>query len=395
MYSQLSGHRGTGAHSAPEAERAMPLPGSLPGAWPPRPAPLISPMHRLVNRSSSRVLMAGLAILLLPGAGHAQWTPPRTSERAAPSARAILDGYVAEALRANPGLSASRSAARRAGSALREARGRLLPAAGVNARYSAYSGVINIGDFINPAYTALNGLLGESRFPTDVSATLPLRQETRLEVVQPLFAPALLAATAAAAAQRDIAGAAVGGMTRRIAAEVQLAWLAYATSERVIETLESARGVLDEGLRVSEHLVSAGSATPDVTLRARAERSEVVQQLAEARHRRDAARRAFNLLRDADGEAPVALAADSTLVPADTLSRDAFEASALAHREELRQADGGIRLSNAGRRAAASAFLPTIALSASYGVQGNRYRFDRSNDVALASLVLSLSLIHI
>jgi outer membrane protein TolC len=340
-----------------------------------------------------RVLVALLAILS-PIVAHAQWTPGARPEQAGPTAREILDGYVTEAVRSNPALSAQRSAARRAVSAVREARGRMLPAIGVNARYSQFSGVINIGEFINPAYSALNGLLGESRFPTDINATLPFRQETKLELVQPLFAPAILAATDAASAQRDIAGAATAGMTRRVAADIQQAWLGYATSERVIETLESARGVLDENLRVSERLVSAGSATPDVVLRARAERSDVLQQLAEARQRRDAARRAFNRLRDKDAEAPVALAADSTLVMVDSLPLDALEASALANREELRQADGGIRLSNAGRRAAGSAFLPTVALSASYGVQGDRYRFDRANDVAIASLVLSWNLFN-
>ncbi|MES2521412.1 MAG: TolC family protein [Gemmatimonadota bacterium] len=346
-----------------------------------------------INRTRRWVALAGVGVasfVAAPEAAVAQWTASGSAPaQAGPTARALLDGFVNEALRDNLGLSAGRAGARRAEVAVREARGRYLPSVGVNARYSEFTGVVNIGDFINPAYGALNGLIGEQRFPTDVNATLPFRQETKLELVQPLFAPALRAASAAAGAQRDIAGAAVAGSARRVAADIQLAWLGYASSERVIETLESARVVVDENVRVSERLVSAGQATPDVVLRARAETSDLQQQLAEARRGRDATRRGFNLLRNRDPETPVALAADSSLLPPDTLALEALEAHALAHREELQQADGGIRLSDAARRSAATAFLPTVSLAASYGVQGDRYRFNRQNDVGLASLMLS------
>jgi outer membrane protein TolC len=42
----------------------------------------------------------------------------------------------------------------------------------------------------------------------------------------------------------------------------------------------------------------------------------------------------------------------------------------------------------ASGRAASSAFLPSVAVALDYGVQGNRYHFDRGHDVTLASVVL-------
>lgn len=62
------------------------------------------------------------------------------------SARGILDGYVNEAITANLALAQQTAALRRANAGVREADGRLLPALGLNARYSEFSGVINIGD---------------------------------------------------------------------------------------------------------------------------------------------------------------------------------------------------------------------------------------------------------
>jgi outer membrane protein TolC len=330
----------------------------------------------------ARCLVGAAAVLGLGTTAVAGAQQPTT-------ARQLLDGYGADALTANLALAQQSAALARATAGVREANGRFLPTVGLNARYSEFSGVVNIGDFINPAYAALNQLIGESRFPTNVNATLPFRQETKLELIQPLFNDALFGARAAARAQRDLAGATRKGAMRQLAADVQQAWLGYASTVRAVETLESTLPVLDENMRVSERLIGAGQATPDVLLRARAERSELLQQIEEARRQRDAARRGFNLLRNRDEDVPITLADDSTLLRVDSLSRGALLAHALTHREELAQAGSGISLARAQQRIASSAYLPNLALAASYGVQGDRYRFNSRNDVGLASLVMS------
>lgn len=343
---------------------------------------------------------APLAALLIaaPLIGAPLIGAPLSAQPSAPadpgSARALLDRYVTEALAANLAIAQQTAATARAAAVVREANGRFLPSAGVNARYSEYSGVINIGDFINPAYNALNQLIGQQRFPTDINATLPLRQETKLELTLPLFSDALFGARAAATAQRDLIGSGRRAAMRQLAADVQLAWLGYATAVRAVETLEATMPVLDENVRVSERLIGAGQATPDVLLRARAERSEVQQQLADVRRQRDAARRGFNLLRNRDDDTPITLAADSTLLATASLSKDDLQRHALTHREELAQASSGQRLADAQLRLATANYLPTLALATSYGVQGDRYRFNNKNDVALASLVFSWNLFN-
>jgi outer membrane protein TolC len=336
------------------------------------------------------------------GRASGQSAGPATGQAAAQtteSARTLLDRYVAEALSANLAIAQQTAANQRAAAVVREANGRFLPTAGVNARYSEFSGVINIGDFINPAYAALNQLIGQARFPTDISATLPLRQESKLDVTLPLFNDALFGARAAARAQRDLVGSGRKAAMRQLAADVQNTWLAYATMTRVVETLEATVPVLDENVRVSERLIGAGQATPDVLLRARAERSDVQQQLEEARQKRDAARRGLNLLRNRDEEAPVLVASDSTLIAPTmptlaALTRDDAAQYAVTHREELAQASSGIRLADAQLRLATANYLPSLALAASYGVQGDRYRFNSNSDVGLASLVFSWNLFN-
>ena len=346
------------------------------------------PKSPLIKRTLT--LFFAAALLAIAAARANAQTPAA----ATPSARVLLDGYVADAMRANLAIAQHTAASRRADAAIREVKGRFLPSMAVNARYSKYSGVINIGDFINPAYDALNQLVGQQRFPTNISVTLPQRQETRLELVQPLFSDALFGAAAAARAQRDLIGASRKAAMRQLAADVQQSWLGYGSSDRIVGTLEAMLPVLDENLRVSQRLIGAGQATPDVVLRARAERSEMLQQIADARRLRDATGRGFNLLRNEDVDAAITIADDSSLLAIDTTSRETLTAHALAHREELQQADHGVRLARAQGRVANAGLLPSAALSASYGVQGEKYRFDRKNDVALANFVLSWNLFN-
>jgi outer membrane protein TolC len=312
--------------------------------------------------------------------------------QAAPTARTVLDAYVADAMRANLALAQQRAQLARATAAAREAQGRFLPSLDVNARYSETSGVVNIGDFINPAYGALNQLIGQQRFPTNINASLPFKQETKVELTLPLFNATIGAASAAARAQRDLVGAGRHAAMRQLAADVQLAWLGYASLDQAVATLDATLPLLDENVRVSTRLIEAGQATPDALLRARAERSEIVQQLDDTRRQRAAARRAFNLLGDRDPDAPVTLLNDSSLLRVDSLALPALVARAMSSREELQQASSGIRLAEAQRRAATAGYLPSLALSASYGIQGNQYRVSNTSDVALANVVFSWNL---
>lgn len=310
------------------------------------------------------------------------------------SARALLDGYVTEAFQANLRLAQQQVSVDRAEAALREARGAFRPSLTMNARYSEVSGVVNIGDFINPAYDALNHLIGAQRFPTNINATLPFKQESKLELTVPIFNDAIHAANAATRAQRDLIGEGRRAAMRQLAADVQRTWLGYASLDRAVATLESTIPLLDENVRVSTRLIEAGQATPDALLRARAERSELQQQLEDTRRQRDATRRAFNALRDRDANTPITLSDDSTLLRVDSLTLESLLAHATRHREELSQATSDIRMADAQRRLARSGYLPSIALSASYGIQGNQYRISRRDDVALANLVVSWTLFN-
>ncbi|HEX6940294.1 MAG TPA: TolC family protein, partial [Longimicrobiales bacterium] len=275
---------------------------------------------------AGRALVVVLVAALVPTARPA-WLRAQTVDPFA--------GLVAEALRNNLALEQARLAEARAAAAVREARGRLLPSLALDYRYTEQDGTLNFGDLVNPVFGALNELSGANRFPTDIDLTIPFRNDARLRLVQPLYDPRLWASRALAGHRRDAAHYARRAAARRLAAEVQAAYLGVAAARSAARIYEAGLALVRENERVAGRLVEAGRATPDVVYRARAERGEVEQQLLGARERVHAAERRFNRLMGRGVDAPVEEIPDSLLRFEVSLTEEEAIAHALAHREEL------------------------------------------------------------
>lgn len=351
--------------------------------------------------SSSEVMSAAnirrfgaLAALGLLSLEVACW--PRSADAQQTSLpRTALDQLVDLGLERNLGRRQHDLAVRRAEAAVREARGLYLPSATLNARYSSVSGnVVDLGSVVNPAFGALNQLLQRPAFPTDLELRLPQTQETTVRLTQPLFQPQIVQANRIANAVADAQSAERAVFTRQLAADIRGGYLNYAKAARLAELYENTIPLLDENLRVSDRLVAAGKATPDVVLRARAERSDVVQKRDEALQLADAARAALNFLLDRDLATPIALIADSLFGFGDLPEAAVLARQALLAREELRMLDHAMRVSGAQERAAQSTFLPAVSLAVDYGFQGSDYRFDTRRDHTIASVVVSWNLFN-
>lgn len=305
-----------------------------------------------------------------------------------------LDAVVAEALANNLGLAQEDLSAERAEAGVREARARFFPSLALESRYSEQTGTLNLGDFVNPAYAALNRLNGTQSFPTDLDITLPLRHESRVRLIQPVFDASILAGHALARHARDGQWFQRGAAARRLAAEAQASYLGVAESRSARRTWESTLAVVTETERVAERLVDAGRATPAAVFRARADRSDVEQRLAEARETENAAGRALNQILRRDLDAPVEELPDSLLHFDLALTEADAVASALRRREELAQTESGIRAAEAGVRLASASFLPRVSLALDYGFQGRDLSFTGENEFAVASVAVSWDLFN-
>src|SRR5215831_18659196 len=119
-------------------------------------------MLRLVSVFAAGIMLAGSiraepALQAAPTQAPAQppSAGPRPLNRPDP-----LEPLVREALRVNLGLAQERLEERRSAAEEGEARALLLPTLSLESRYSHIEGGLNMGDLINPAYSALNQLTG-------------------------------------------------------------------------------------------------------------------------------------------------------------------------------------------------------------------------------------------
>jgi outer membrane protein TolC len=316
---------------------------------------------------------------------------PGTPEAQAPAGDP-LGPVVVEALRNNLGLAQESLAVARAEAGVREARGRFFPTLSLDARYSELSGALNLGDFVNPAYAALNQVTGSNRFPTDLDVTLPFKHESRARLVQPLFNASILANHSVARHTRDGQRLQHTAAARGLAARAQSAFLEVGAARSARRTWEATLAVVTESERVAQRLVDAGRATPDQVLRARADRSEVQQSLDAARQTEHAAARALNQILRHPLDAPVDELPDSLLRFEISLSEEQAVASALSRRDDLSRADAEVRTARAGVRLASASLLPSVSLALDYGFQGQSVRFSGDNDFAALSLLLGWSI---
>jgi outer membrane protein TolC len=305
-----------------------------------------------------------------------------------------LDPIVAEALRNNLGLAQEQLAVERAEAGFRESRGRLLPSLTLDSRYSQLDGALNLGDFVNPAYRALNQLTGSTQFPTGIDVTLPFQHDSRLRLAQPLINPAIWANHSLARHLRDGQQFERGAAARRIAAEAQAAYLRVGAARSGRKTWEATLALVVESERVAQRLVDAGRATPDAVLRARADRAEVEQQLADARETEDAAARAFNQILRRPLDTPVEQLPDSLIRFDLTVTEQQAVAYGLDRREELQQAGEGIQAAEAGVRLATASFLPTLSVALDYGFQSRELSFGAADDYTAISVVVSWNLFN-
>lgn len=331
---------------------------------------------RWARRCAALVVMAALSAAGPVRAGAAQ-----------------LDGYVQEAWRSNLALQQQRLSLARGVEALREARGAFLPSLSFEARYTdVRGGGLDLGEVINPIYATLNQLLQDQAFPTDLDLRLPLAQETKLRLVQPVVQPALFANYTARESQLEVERAALRVFARQLAADVKSAYFAYAKAVRVVELLDSTQPLLDENLRLSEQLVVTGKVTEEAVYRARAELAELAQRRTEAVLHRESAARYFNFLLNREPAAAISLDEQPPALELADVEPAAAAAEAVRQREELTQLGHALDAAEARVCIAAAAFLPSMAVAVDYGFHGNDYDFDLDGDFLAASIVLRWSL---
>jgi outer membrane protein TolC len=319
----------------------------------------------------------------------------------ASGASGVLDEYVEEGLESNLALKQAGFSLEKSRAALREARGLFFPSVGINARYTRAGGgryfEFPVGDMVNPIHDALNQLIGEPRFPKDVpNVNTPLlreeEHETKLQVVQPLFQPAIYYNYRINSHLVSAEEAGREAFKQDLVLEIKTAYYNYLKAVEFVKLAGRTEGLLRENLRVSRSLFENEKATKDVVYRAQAELSEIEQQIVEAEKGRNLARAYFNFLLNRPLDSAIEADAPDGLPPEPEPETPALFERALAKRYEPSQLKSGIEAARSGVKLAWSAYLPDVLFAFDYGFEGEVYRFTQEDDFWTGSLVLQWNL---
>jgi outer membrane protein TolC len=320
---------------------------------------------------------------------------------ALPAFAGVLDGYVQDGLESNLALKQRDFSLEKSRAGLREARALFFPTVDINARYSRAGGGrtvdFPVGDIVNPIHDALNQLMGEAVFPgniPNVSAPFLLEeeQETKLEILQPIFQPQLYYnykinsnLVSAEEAGREV-------FRQDLVLEIKTAYFNYLKTVKFVELASETEALLQENLRVSRSLFENQKVTRDVVYRAQAELSELEQQKAEAEKGRILAQSYFNFLLNRPLDAEVEAEIPRDLPPPPETDLAGLQKRALGKRYEVAQLESGIEAAANGVKLSRSTYLPNLIFAFDYGYQGEYYRFGEDDDFWMGSLVLQWNL---
>jgi len=298
-----------------------------------------------------------------------------------------LQAYIETGLAQNVALRREGIAVASAARQVRQAAGLYQPLVQLGATYTLAHGGRTIdfpvGDLLNPAYRALNGLTGTGGFPQLANQSIQLLpnqfQETRVRIIQPLFntdsyfnykaqKERLSAQQARQATYRNV-----------LRHQIEVAYYQYLQAGAAVAVYLTTAQTLAELLRVNQARLAAGLTTNDAVYNTKAQLAGNQRELATAANRRQLARTSFNYLlnRPLDDSIAAEEPTGTTLPAPVGASLAALRAAALRQRPELEQLTRAEAASGLGlRQRRAARLYPQLNWVTDLGYQGFGYHFD-------------------
>jgi len=316
----------------------------------------------------------------------------------------VLDGYVRTGLKCNLGLRQEAAEHESAEASVNEARAKFFPTVNLSSRYTRAAGgrsvTIPVGDFMSPLFNSL-GLPVNPETVSSLNATnvtiVPTRdQETKLQLMQPLFAPEIYEnyRMNVLLLKSKTAGSTVS--RRALIRDIRCAYFTCLQAREAIVVRSAACLRSERQLLTARKLFDAGVITRTGVLAAEAaasrSRTDSLKSVADL----DDACRAFNILLNRSPAVPVAFAAadsgESMLFTEDTATAPYGDSALIESRPEMVQlgyADAALR---AYERVERSAFVPKIAAALEGGIVGEQFAVNDKTRFYTASLLLQWEL---
>lgn len=310
----------------------------------------------------------------------------------------ILEHYIRESIENNLLLKQKKVDWQIASLKLQAAKGLFYPELSFNARYTVADGgrIIDfpVGDLLNPVYSTLNALLNDNQFPSIGNESFPFyrphEHETKIRLVQPLLNTDIYYNRKIQSHNLNIIAADINSYKRKLVCEVKDAYYNHLQTLELLKLLISTRAVIEENIRVTNHLYENDMLSYDIVLRAESERKALEENIVRAEGGVEVSKAWFNFLLNRDFQTEILTMEND--VPHVTASVYPILSEAVEKREEIIQLKELTELAANNRKMNARAGIPEVAAVVDYGFQGEKYIFGKDDDYVLASVVLKWDL---
>lgn len=305
----------------------------------------------------------------------------------------ILENYIQRGLDSNLALRQKNFDLQKARLDLKRAQSLFYPQANFMSQYTLATGGrtqdIPIGDLLNGVYTTLNQLTGSTKFPQVSNQNIQFLpndfHDTRVEVSMPLVNRQIKYNREIKEELINTQQADADAYRRELVKNIKEAYFRFLQAGKAVDIYNNALGLVNENLRVSEKLVNNGTATKEITLRARAQVSQVQTSLTEARNNRQNAAAYFNFLLNL----PLndAVATDSAVLEQLNIAIPPY-IDVPTRREELARLRSLQKVTNTNLKLNRSYWFPVVNAFYNVGFQGFGFKFNNDQFYQLGGVQL-------
>jgi len=325
---------------------------------------------------------------------------------------AHLDRYIQEGLDKNLGIKQEQSDRTSVKEALKEARSRFFPSLWFTSRYTRAAGgrsvTIPVDEILGPIFQQLalqqaqldqlqgiNTPLDQPPIlePQTINIMPEKEQETKFQLTQPLFAPALLAYYKMNKQLLSESEGSLQSAALRLIRDIRLAYYTCLQAKEGIAVYEAACKRSSQQWYAAQKLFANGMLTETSVIGAEAEHARNETALVKSRLDFTNATKALNILvnypldKKPELEKPDSVLLQQLLVPVE-VSAGYHDSLAKASRPELKQLAAAIEASRYYLSVEKSGFAPTVAAAFEGGVIGDRFEISDRSTFYTASILL-------
>jgi outer membrane protein len=320
----------------------------------------------------------------------------------------ILNEYIEEALKSNTTLKQRQYSYEKSLEALNEAKRLFLPTISLEAYYVKTEGgrtmTLPLSETLNPVYDNLNLINQTLQQINPAYPTLPqypsisdytvkfireTEQETKLQLKVPVFNSSLIYNHRIKSSLSEIERINVEVYKSELIKEVKTAYINFLCTVKILSMYKNTHSIVQENLKNMQKLFDNEKIAIDEVYSARANVKEIEKKITEAEKNKVMSCAYLNFLLNRDLNTEIIESKPYNIIEI-TYDLASLQFLALGKRDELKQLDELVNINDNQITLEKSKWLlPQISLGASYGFQGDKYVFNKENDIAQVGLSLS------